>query len=246
MSKHLTEEFILKSYNTHGHKYDYSKVNYINSKTKVEIICSVHGSFFQTPNNHLRRRGCFMCSKIKKLTQEQFINRSSIVHNKFYDYSKVNYFNAKTKVEIVCPEHGSFLQNPNHHLRGFGCDKCSSFVSKPEIEFLDYLKIPNTIENRQIYLQRKKVDGYDKDTKTIYEFLGDYYHGNPLKYTFDKYNPTCNKTFGELYENTKKRFSKLKNLGYKIKYIWESDWKRFKSGIDIIPKILEFQNDEKI
>jgi hypothetical protein len=58
-----TEFFKFKSKNIYGNLYDYSKVNYINSHTKVEIICKEHNSFFQSPNDHLSSRGCPHCSK---------------------------------------------------------------------------------------------------------------------------------------------------------------------------------------
>lgn len=62
MPKKLTQEdFIQRAKNVHGDKYDYSEVNYINSSTKVKIICPIHGGFEQIPNNHLRGAGCFRC-----------------------------------------------------------------------------------------------------------------------------------------------------------------------------------------
>jgi hypothetical protein len=58
-SKRLTnEEFIEKARLVHEDKYDYSKVNYINTSTKVCIICPEHGEFWQTPNSHLFGAGC--------------------------------------------------------------------------------------------------------------------------------------------------------------------------------------------
>lgn len=51
--KHSNESFIAKSREVHGDLYDYSKINYVNNRTLVEIICKKHGSFFQTPHNHL-------------------------------------------------------------------------------------------------------------------------------------------------------------------------------------------------
>lgn len=238
--KLTTESFIVKSHKIHGDKYDYSKVEYINNRFKIEINCFKHGSFYQTPNNHLRNRGCFKCSKIKKLTQKEFIDRAKLVHDEFYNYSKVDYINHKTKVIITCPEHGDFLQNTNHHLRGNGCSKCCNYISNPEIEFLNYLGIPDTEKTRQVKILGKNVDGFNPVTNTIYEFLGDYYHGNPSVYESTKYNPTCNKTFGELYTNTIKKFNVLSEY-YDVKYIWESDWKKFKAGLDQIPNMLYFQ-----
>jgi hypothetical protein len=70
--------------------------------------------------------------------------------------------------------------------------------------------------------------------------LGDYFHGNPKKFNKDIINKTTKKSFGELYQNTFKKFDKLKSLGYNIKYIWESDWKKWsKNKIGNIP-LLEY------
>ena len=71
MKKLTTEEFIKKAREVHGDKYDYSKVEYVNKKTKVIIICPVHGDFPQSPVNHIRGNGCPKCAKInavKKIT----------------------------------------------------------------------------------------------------------------------------------------------------------------------------------
>ena len=56
--KKTKEQFIEEAYKVHGNKYDYSKVEYINSKTKVCIICPIHGEFLKTPNKHLLGQGC--------------------------------------------------------------------------------------------------------------------------------------------------------------------------------------------
>lgn len=126
MSKKITkEEFIEKANSIHNNKYDYSKTEYIRRDKKVIIICPVHGEFEQFPFNHIKGNGCYLCSKNKKLTQEDFINNSNIIHNNFYDYSKVEYINSNTKVIIICPVHGEFKQLPNNHMSGHGCYECS-------------------------------------------------------------------------------------------------------------------------
>jgi hypothetical protein len=61
--KKTVEEFIYNSTMIHGNKYDYSKVIYVTNKKKVEIICKIHGSFFQTPNDHIGKHGCRKCSE---------------------------------------------------------------------------------------------------------------------------------------------------------------------------------------
>jgi len=127
MGKLLTTEiFIKRSIVIHKNKYDYSLVNYKNSRTKVKIICPIHGEFEQLPNNHLTGQICNECfKKSKLLTNEIFIKRSNIIHNNKYDYSLVEYKNNKTKVKIICPIHGEFEQQPSKHLGGGGCRKCS-------------------------------------------------------------------------------------------------------------------------
>lgn len=124
-----TEEFIERAKAVHGDKYDYSRVNYVDrNKTKVEIICPAHGSFWQLPGNHLAGKGCLKCSGRYQPTTEEFIERANQIHNSKYDYSKVDYKNAKTKVEIICPEHGSFWQTPYcHTVREQGCPICARF-----------------------------------------------------------------------------------------------------------------------
>ena len=124
-----TENFIDKAKKIHGDKYDYSKVNYVNSKTKVCIICPKHGEFWQEPRHHLSKHGCPMCGKEnsdrkQSLTLNEFIEKSNQIHNGKYRYDKVNYVNAETKVCIICPKHGEFWQAPHSHLRGQGCPKC--------------------------------------------------------------------------------------------------------------------------
>lgn len=110
----------------HGDLYNYSKVQYTNARTKIEIVCKEHGSFYQTPSNHILGHGCPKCScKAKKSTKEcvqSFIQ----VHGDTYNYSKVEYIGRMDKVEILCEQHGSFFQTPNNHLTGQGCPKCQN------------------------------------------------------------------------------------------------------------------------
>lgn len=122
--KKTTESFIKEAVGKHGMRYDYSKVKYINNRTKVELICKKHGSFFQTPTNHLKGQGCPKCAGNKVLTLNEFISKANDIHNNFYDYSQVDYKNHDTKVNIICPVHGLFTQTPNGHLNGQGCPKC--------------------------------------------------------------------------------------------------------------------------
>lgn len=125
-----TEQFIKEAKEVHGDKYDYSKVNYTQSDKKVIIICPIHGEFEQRASSHLHGCGCKKCgtisgTKIKAKTTDQFIQDAKQIHKDYYDYSKIKYVNAYSKVEIVCPKHGPFWQTPYAHLKGEGCPICS-------------------------------------------------------------------------------------------------------------------------
>lgn len=129
-------DFILKSNTIHNNKYDYSRVIYINSHTKIKIICKEHGIFEQVPYQHIRGCGCPNCNKFKKLDTKEFIDRSNEIHNNKFDYSLVNYINNRKKIIIICPEHGKFEQTPGDHLRGIGCSKCSMRKKKTNDDFI--------------------------------------------------------------------------------------------------------------
>ena len=103
----------------HNNKYDYSLVEYKNTHSKIKIICPVHGIFEQYFQSHFDS-GCNKCKR-----QENFINNSKKKHGDKYDYSLVDYVDKYTKVKIICPEHGEFIQTPLHHIRGCGCKLCA-------------------------------------------------------------------------------------------------------------------------
>lgn len=125
MRKLTNEDFIKKAVEVHGDKYDYSQIQYINNTTKVKIICPSHGEFRQTPISHLQKNGCIDCGKVKPYTTESFIERSIQKHGNRYDYSLVEFINIKTDVQIICKEHGIFLQQAHHHMNGSGCPTCA-------------------------------------------------------------------------------------------------------------------------
>ncbi len=147
--KLTTEEFIQKAKLVHGDKYDYSLVEYINSTTKVKIICPIHGTFYQSPNAHLRGSSCKLCgfeytTKSRKHTNESFINLANKKHNNKYDYSLVDYKQNKIKICIICPIHGKFYQSPNSHLQSYGCPTCGNLNSGPKLtteEFIQKAKL---------------------------------------------------------------------------------------------------------
>lgn len=119
------QSFVDKAVIVHGNKYNYSKAEYVNTKTKICITCPKHGDFWQTPNGHLQGCGCPQCgNESKRLTTEEFVRRAREIHGDKYNYSKVVFVDYTTKVCIICPKHGEFWQHPISHLNGSGCPKC--------------------------------------------------------------------------------------------------------------------------
>jgi hypothetical protein len=124
------EDFITEAIKIHGDKYDYSSVEYYNTRTNVVIICEKHGEFKQTPDKHLSGNNCPKCSIItcadkRRKPIEDFIAEAKEIHGDKYDYSLVEYKTTHTNVIIICEKHGEFKQAPSCHLSGNNCPKCS-------------------------------------------------------------------------------------------------------------------------
>ena len=180
------ETFVIKAKQIHGNKYDYSKVNYVNQTTKVRIICNKCGTeFWQTPNNHTNKtkpQGCPNCKYIKIISEnakraknasETFVIKAKQIHGNKYDYSKVNYINAHTKICIICNKCGfEFWQTPNNHINNHhpqGCPNCMcQSVGEQKIkEFLDYKSIN--------YIHDKSCLEWLINPKTSYKLRPDFY-----------------------------------------------------------------------
>ena len=192
-----TKTFIRKALRKHGDRYDYSNVKYINNHSKVIIICSKHGEFSQIPSNHLQYKGCSECGGNKKLTTKEFIIKANEVH-KFakYDYSKVKYINATTKITIICLNHDKpyeFSQLPHDHLNGIGCPKCKSekLAELNKLTIEEFIEKANKIHGLGTY-DYSKVNYINNHTDVIIicsihgEFLQ-----NPSNHLQGKGCPLC-------------------------------------------------------
>ena len=227
-----TSDFIRDAKRIHKNKYDYSKSSYVGALKKIEIICPIHESFFQTPNGHLNGHGCYKCGNNTRTTKT-FISDASKIHNNLYDYSEVNYIDLVHKVAIKCKLHGTFYQTPNSHLKGSGCPKCKK--SKGE----------TTIEN---YLIAKKVSYETPKTfrdcinpKTGWNLYYDFYlpsknilieydgYQHYLPYHRDKFNldSLTERKYRDKLKNKWERKNKIKLI--RIKY----------TAIKRIPEILD-------
>lgn len=117
----------------------------------------------------------------------------------------------------------------SNRSNGRGCQRCSGgAISKVSQQWLDSLGVPEEFREYSIRLPGRKravrVDGFDPKTNTAYEFLGDFWHGNPEVYDFNGINPTSKKTYGSLYRKTLRRFEQLRRAGYNVVFIWEREF----------------------
>lgn len=212
-------EFVEESNLVHNYFYVYNDSNYINSHTKIGITCPIHGTFYQTPTNHLNGNGCPKCKaekqrKVTSLTKEGFVNKSSIVHDNKYSYSNAEYVNNHNVVTITCPIHGDFQQLPHNHLQGKGCPVCGNNLSKSEDEinkFINELGI-ETIRKDKKLLNGLEIDIFVPTYNIGIEYNGLYWHSNQFK---DKN-----------YHLEKTEICEKKNI--RLIHIFEDEWKEKK------------------
>lgn len=182
-------QFIYRAKEIHGNKYEYSLItqdNYVDTHNKVPILCKEHGVFFQTPNQHLRGRGCYWCgkksmAKAQAYTVEELISIFHKIFNGKYDYSLfTEYHRKKDKIKVICPKHGIFEVSVDNHLyKHSGCPKCKrSFGEERIAKFLQEQKIDFTeqhgIPNEMLFCENKKliVDFFLPRHNTIIEYQG--------------------------------------------------------------------------
>jgi very-short-patch-repair endonuclease/ribosomal protein L36 len=204
--KHTKELFIVKAIETHGDKYDYSLVVYKNAKHKVIIICKTHGEFKQTPDNHCHGKGCELCARVirtskQTYTKNIFIQKAIQKHGNKYDYSKTEYIKSNQNVIIICKEHGKFLQTPESHLSGAGCNIC---IHKTEAKLYNkILQLYPTmiIQFKQDWCKKIRCLPYDfciPEYKIIIELDGAQHFRQIMKWSSpeeqfenDKYKEQC-------------------------------------------------------
>jgi very-short-patch-repair endonuclease len=169
-STKTNEQFIKEAKEKWKDRFDYSNTKYINYTTKVEIKCNVCGNTFLTfPRTHLTKNGgCSYCShkkvnNLKRIDEKEIIERCK--KREKYDCSLIKYKGSHSKIEIVCPIHGSFWMLPNNFFTAKqDCPKCI-LTSKREKEVRDYL----TSNNIQ-FEEQKKFDDLKDKKRLSYDF----------------------------------------------------------------------------
>lgn len=196
-----TADFLQRARQIHGNRYDYTRVNYINNSIPVDIICQTHGTYWQTPTNHLAGKQCPKCMITGGWnidTTETFVIKAVAVHGNQYDYTKVNYIDSITPVQMVCPEHGEFWQVPNRHIQGSGCIFCAieSRAALRTKSTNDFIELAIKVHGNRYDYSKTQYTGYDLPLTIICPVHGDFqqvagYHtgGNGC--------PQCNLSSGE-------------------------------------------------
>lgn len=213
-------EFIELAQSIHGNKYDYSKVEYKDIKTKVCIICQIHGEFWQTPEKHIRRKqGCPKCcieqrANKRRCSTEEFIKKARQINGDKYDYSKVNYRDNSTKVCIICLVHGEFWMTPNKHLLGQGCPLCKGDKIRQKLSLGEDEFIKRSKEIHGNKYDYSKVDYINNSTKVciICPKHGEFWQ-TPINHLNGKGCSLCNNKFRgaeyNLYQELTKEFTNI-------------------------------------
>ena len=233
-------------------EYDFSKVVYINSRTKVEVICSVHGSFFAQPNTLLKGCGCKQCSfkrisKNKGLDLDEFLKRVKHRHQDKFKIFKETYTNKRGFIKIECEKHGVLNTRALQLLESdYGCPKCGeeaiyskNRVKVDELNSRIFNKFGNKIKID--YTNQKTLRGKVKAYCTIHGKFSSSIH-NILKSNYGC--PKCYAEIRGLKQITpfeiflEKANKKFKN---KFKYIKDTYLKGSEKMVAICPTHGEFK-----
>lgn len=206
-----TEQFVKESIDIHGNEFSYENTIYINSKTKVKILCKVHGEFEMLPQVHtIQKSKCPSCYGNKKKNTEQFVKESIEIHDNSFSYENTIYKNNSTKVDIFCNKcKNQFSQLPSMHLQGQGCPFCYGNKKISKDEFYKYVKILY----KNFYTYTDDYSGFRKNITVICPVHGEFtqlaqshYNGHKCqkcaKAGFDK-NKESYFYIQEIYDNEK-------------------------------------------
>lgn len=128
--------FIKKANAIHDNKYSYNVdgLEFVRNVDAITVYCPVHGHFEQNIGKHLQGSGCRQCFLSNRtLSEEDFVERAKATHGGLYDYSRVEYINIHTKVEVICKNHGPFMVSPALHIQRTGCPTCRNSIGENRV-----------------------------------------------------------------------------------------------------------------
>lgn len=182
------------------------------------------------------RINCNTCSSkcLYPCKLERFKDIAKSVHNNKYNYELIrppHILKLSSKIPILCNKcHNIWFPSITSHINGKDCPNCvkSSGYSKAQIKW-----IKSIMERENIYIQHAlspegeyyiqrvgKVDGYCKENNTVYEYHGNFWHGNPKIFNPVDIHPIVGRPYGELYYDTLARDQRIRDLGYNLITKW--------------------------
>lgn len=163
----------------HGDKYRFPFIDkeYDNNKSKLTVICGVHGEFKSTANKLLKGCGCRKCADIanglkKRTPVHEVVSRLNKLHNGKYQYPNIEeeYKGYSSHITVVCPVHGEYSQNAGSHLSGCGCPRCNESHLEREIASI----LPDANRWCKLdWLGRQNFDFYLPENNTAIECQGE-------------------------------------------------------------------------
>lgn len=226
MSRKHTMKHVTGVFEAEGYKV--IDKDYINNKLPVKVVCP-QGHLLDLSYTRFTTKGhrCGLCSDRKfEYTTENIKEQFELAQ---YTITSNKELNSRSRVEYICSEGHWWGVSYHRFLGGARCPQCSGggWYSSISQEWLGSLGIPKRFREYRIDLDFRfiKVGGFDPGTNTVCEFLGDYWHGNPDTLDPNSVNVVNGRTFAELYSEWELRKEELSRKGYRVVYVWESDYK---------------------
>ena len=159
MSQKLTTAiFIERAQAVHGDRYDYSKVEYVNSTTKVCIICPKHGEFWQRPLHHINGKGCPKCEK-----GEKFLAKLKEKFGDKFGLDQFVYESSTAPLTLICPTHGAFSRLPHQILNSsLGCPECTNDIVKQKQEAAQ-IAAKKSMEGKRLTATKGAIETFRKE-----------------------------------------------------------------------------------
>lgn len=234
VGKHLLDKWNYeknKDINPHDLSIGSHKIVYWKCKNcNKSYQSSINKQYTKSKTNRMTCKFCsrlVICDENRLSTVRPYLMKEWNYEKNTIDPDNISYGSSKRAYWICSKCNNSWKSSIKSRSRGSACPKCARRTSKRANIWLTALNIPK--ENREIFRvingKKRFFDAYDSSTNTVYEFYGDYWHGNPFNMNHNKMNNSVGKTFGQLYNETMEREKLILSQGYNLITIWENNWK---------------------
>jgi len=182
-----TKKAVGRFLETHGDKYDYSRVKYEGQQVPVTVVCKTHGAFLQKPEFHWSGSGCPQCfhaerrGAAQRMSHQELVDRVDSVFGGLFDLSEVAYENSQADIYVRCIKHNkTYPTRANWLLNGNNpCTKCNHMKSAGEMQVLSFTSFLTEAQSRVKIIpgSTKELDIYLPHHNLAIEYCGEYHHG---------------------------------------------------------------------